>query len=495
MRRKTKSIELPDLDPAPRRAQPIPIGPLSIGRTDSDAERRVGGQFGNHIPPEVALRNGAVLEPPPTRVDHSRMASLMAEVEHSPAQEHTPENERHQTYQEPPAIEQHHQQQQGDIFHSRLRFGFERHALVSAGLLPPSTTLEETTSATAEPEATSDVTVISPSEVASGLVNPAMTLAAGVPSIHAFTSVEIKWTGVAEDVILSLYSPSVGGLGTADIIKADDDSYGHGLYRMQKVECVSLFFSLYFDTNRQHRDEVFTSLLNLAPGTHHMRFFVSNALQITPESPLPPDSYGAYLSTTLPTSPDPSGTLANYVVVAPMKAPGVGTGRLEVGEGGGAAVKPILPEQVANVAPQLQVPTPQVMQQGHGLGRGGEPGQSFWSKGSEEHDSDHSDHENQDEEVKRVRAIEGETRERDRNKAGWTNEIPLELIQAAEEEEKYLDSQKVHSDDETRWSTVLFTLNIMTDVFSQDKVYKKSKASKAGHNTLILRRCHALWTS
>lgn len=459
MRRKVKSIELPDLDPTPRRAQPIPIGPLNsgLGRTDSNAERLVGGIYGRHIPAEVAQRNHTTPDPrrdrPRTRVDDdTRMASLMAELEQSrtPQQNSTPDP--NQTYRAPSAIEQRQQQQQGEIVHSKLRFGFERNALVNAGIIPRSTTAEDASAAVADPNLPLDVTVISPSEVASGLVSPAATtLDSGAPSVHAFTPVEIKWTGDAGDVILSLYSAVVGGFGITDIIKADNHDDGHGLYRMERVECVNPVIAN-STLIEQCSDQVFTKLLNFGPGTHHMRFFVSNAPQSTPESPLPAESYEGLLSTTLPTSPDPSGTLANYVVVAPLKTPGIGTGKLEVGEGGGAAVKPLptSPDGERDAVLEDHVSTAPMTQLGHNLVRGSEPGQSFWSKGSEDHDSDPSDHEPEDAEVHREGDIDGQRKARGRKKTCWTSEIPLELFEAAEEEAKYLESQKVHPDDEPR---------------------------------------------
>lgn len=158
---------------------------------------------------------------------------------------------------------------------------------------------------------------------------------------------------------------------------------------------------------------MFTKLLNLDPGTHHMRFFVSNARQFTAES------YEARLSATLPTSTDPAGILANYVVVAPLNTRGIVRGKLEVGEGGGAAVKPL------------------------------EPGHSFWSKDSEDQDSDR---EHDAEELNRQKEIDGQRRERDKSKAGWTNEVPLEVIHAADQEDRYLEPEALPEDGEPGWS-------------------------------------------
>lgn len=212
LKHKTKSLELPDLNPTcvtPSQTQPIPIAALksSLQRTDSAAQRLVGGQYEIH-----------------SRVDPTGAAMSMAEVKHSQPQDEI--DDQTQTYRAPPVVVHHQQfrqqqQNNGDLFHSGLHVGFERHP--------------------AEPK---DVTVISPSEVASGLVAPATRLQSRAPSSRIFTSVEIKWTGIAEDVILSLYSASVGGLGVADIIKADDDSDGHGLHHMERVAFVSLLFVL-----------------------------------------------------------------------------------------------------------------------------------------------------------------------------------------------------------------------------------------------------------
>ncbi|KAH8835987.1 5'-AMP-activated protein kinase beta subunit, interation domain-containing protein [Flagelloscypha sp. PMI_526] len=488
LRRKNKSIELPDLNgpivPHARRVpvpstQPIPItgGPANDRLEVIDAERRTGGMYGLHVPEDLVeraaanssrardhtserneRRGGSRGSKKPSQVNHQQMANLLAQVaqEHPPPPqvEHPNPNAAYQTQEEiisssPRSASE---PTPGEIFHSRLRFGLEKHSLMKAGLIPRSETLEDEVEAALAVETPQEVTVISPSEVASGLVAPVTHTT--LDALDASTAVEIKWTEGGEFVKLCLYSAAVVGLGIPDIIGEGEE--GEGTYTMTRSE----------------DGATFTKLLNLSPGTHHMRFLVSHANSLTPPSPspeslqqgspMPPSpptsSFESCLSTALPTSPDPSGTLSNYVVVAPLKSPGVGVdGKLEVGEGGGAQVRPLAAVSVKRAVqemptPQLKLPPVKKLQQEAAtFARGPEPGHSFWSKDSEDQDSDSST-EDIEEDRRREQMYEEQKRERERDKekARWTSEIPLELLTAAEEEERFIEDCKRREEEANR---------------------------------------------
>ncbi|KAF5360570.1 hypothetical protein D9756_005064 [Leucocoprinus leucothites] len=146
---------------------------------------------------------------------------------------------------------------------------------------------------------------------------------------------------------------------------------------------------------------VWTATIHLLPGTHHVRFLVDDQWRVSDE---------------LPTAVDDSGSLANYVSVQPGTPPSTAT------------TLPPAPPSPTPAAPPQQAPTPP---------RQPAPGHSFWSTTSSVDDEDtnkpstHSLH---------VQIAS----------AKWTSVPPEPLIEAAREEEVYLQASAGHYDSQSR---------------------------------------------
>ncbi|KAJ3557573.1 hypothetical protein NP233_g11705 [Leucocoprinus birnbaumii] len=160
------------------------------------------------------------------------------------------------------------------------------------------------------------------------------------------------------------------------------------------------YFGLSFTFIRDPNSNVWTATIHLLPGTHHVRFLVDDQWRVSDE---------------LPTAVDDSGSLANYVNVQPGTPPSTAS-----------PLPPITPSPTPAAPPPAPTPA-----------RPPIPGQSFWSTNSSVDDeepnkpSTHSLH---------VQI----------SSAKWTSVLPEALIEAAREEELYLQASAGHYDSQSR---------------------------------------------
>lgn len=137
--------------------------------------------------------------------------------------------------------------------------------------------------------------------------------------------------------------------------------------------------------------EVFHTTIYLSVGTHHIRFLVDDQWRVADD---------------LPTTVDDQGSLANYVDIL------------------SATPEPPLISVMPTPLPLLPAEVPVKRH---------ENGYSFWSTAGSS--TDYDGNENPYE----VALVNGESHYRSKSK--WTSEIPQELVEAAHEEEIYLQSQ------------------------------------------------------
>ncbi|KAL0578703.1 galactose metabolism-related protein [Marasmius crinis-equi] len=188
---------------------------------------------------------------------------------------------------------------------------------------------------------------------------------------------------------------------------------------------------------REGSTNTFSTSLPLAPGTHHIRFFVDEQWRVADD---------------LPATVDDLGGLANYVAVGPGFAyktlPGSPTTLSQPTSTTASVILPATPRQRAEMHSQRekekQTRKPVVT---HGY--------SFWDQPDDDDDDGEGGGRGAAEarrvpsppHAKAVSPGPGPSRQGTlaAYEPQWTNEIPLELIEAAAEEEAYLAHQEAHS--------------------------------------------------
>ncbi|KAF9448712.1 carbohydrate-binding module family 48 protein [Macrolepiota fuliginosa MF-IS2] len=176
-------------------------------------------------------------------------------------------------------------------------------------------------------------------------------------------AVKITWRGGGKNVVLA---------------RAGDDDWA-GRQSMERENPLS---------------NTWTAIVDLLPGTHHIRFLVDDQWRVSDE---------------LPTAVDDQGSLANYVNVQPHTPPTQSS-----------PLPPVTPQQPSQQQQYTQVT--QTPQRTHHI-----PGQSFWSASSSVDDGTDD-----------YRPSNQQNLHAQVTQASWTSTLPQELIEAAREEEAYL---------------------------------------------------------
>lgn len=175
-----------------------------------------------------------------------------------------------------------------------------------------------------------------------------------------------------------------------------------------------ILISLIQSTNPIHRSStssVFHATVALPPGTHHIRFLVDDQWRV---------------ADYLPTAVDDQGSLANYVDVP-------------------VSYSPPNPSAAVPRAPPSSTPSPPKYQPQPPQTRKLLPGQSFWSAASSTDDESHADQHHH---------YQGPSSPQTRHGHGiWTTVLPPELIEAAREEEAYLNASAAETSTHTRGGT------------------------------------------